>query len=106
MDLQLRKKSDWIIVDLNGRVDSFNYEIIRDKVNTLVKMGKKHLAFNLEGVQFIALPNLRYLIQVAHQLKSRGGQAVVVGCSPPILKHFEEVHGLDDMNALDKEEEL
>lgn len=106
MDLQLRKKSDWVIVDLNGRVDSFNYEIIREKVNTLLKMGKKHVAFNLEGVQFIALPNLRYLIQVAHQLKTKGGETAVVGCSPEILKHFEEVHGLDDMKALGKEEEL
>lgn len=93
-------------MDLNGRVDSFNYEVIKDKVSTLVKMGKKQLAFNLEGVQFIAVPNLRYLIQVAQQLKDKGGQMAVVGCSSEILKHIQEVNGLEDMQALKGEGEL
>lgn len=106
MDLQLKKHNRWVIIDLNGRVDSFNYEIIKEKVNTLVNMGNRFLAFNLEGVQFIALPNLRYLIQIGKILNKKGGQTAIVGTSQDILEHFEQIRGLESICSFSSESEL
>ena len=46
MDIALQQKHQWIEVNVEGRLDTFNFEPISQKISTLIRMGKKHISVN------------------------------------------------------------
>lgn len=106
MDLKVSLHQNWTLIDLDGRLDSFNYEDIKSKLNTLIKMGKKQLILDLSGVHFIAVPNLRFIIQTSKSLQNQKGQLRIVGASKKILSHFDQVSGLNHIQAFSSFKEM
>lgn len=89
MDLQLDINQGWVVVSLSGRIDSFNYDDITSKIQTLVRMGKKYLAIDLKEVNYLGLPSLRFLYQMAEKLENAQGQLALLSPSEKLLKSIE-----------------
>ncbi len=109
MDLQLDIDQGWVVVRLSGRIDSFNYDGISSKVQTLIRMGKKHLAIDLTEVNYLGLPSLRFFYQVASRLKNSEGQLALISPSQKLLnsievmdhpKAFQIVSRIDELEIL------
>jgi len=102
MDIQLSRGKNSVenfaILNLEGRLDSFNYESLKDKVNTLLKMGNVRLVLDLSSVNFIAVPTLIFIIKLSKQLKKKPkGQLYALNLNSDLKDHFEKVRGLESV---------
>lgn len=88
MEISLNIENNWLIIDLNGRIDSFNYELVTDQVNTLLKMGKKKIAVELSDVVFLNLPSLRFFSGVAERLSKSGGALCFINPDVSLHEHI------------------
>ena len=88
MELSLRQHQQWVIADIKGRIDAFNYEYIKRKLQILRKMGKTHIAIDLKEISFLSLPTLILFEKTALELKQINGQLAFISPLPEIEKHI------------------
>jgi anti-anti-sigma factor len=111
MDIRLSRASKdqhkIILLHLQGRLDSFNYENLKSRVSTLLKMGEKSIGFDLDGVDFVATPTLIFIINLSKTLKQqKSGQLYFLKGSKCLKSHFERVGGLKNIVCTDSIEAL
>ena len=108
MEISLKKIDSWISIDLNGRMDSFNFELVTSQFNTLLRMGKKNLILDLSDVVFLSLPSLRFFSSIAKQVMSKDGRFVVLDPSEKLLEliglfnsegHFKIISNLHELDS-------
>lgn len=106
MGMQLRQQDSWVIVRLEGRVDSFNYELVSQKIAYLVRMGKTHIALDLQKVVFLSLPTLRFFAQVAQKLNAKSGSFTLIGCQSQLEEPLSLFNRNQSMTLVRSEDEL
>ncbi|MCC7403513.1 MAG: STAS domain-containing protein [Bdellovibrionales bacterium] len=92
MDLKLEIAQPWVVVHLSGRIDSFNYDDITAKIQTLIRMGKINFAIDLTQVTYLGLPTLRFLYSTAGKLEQKKGSMVLVVTHERIKKSIALVN--------------
>lgn len=79
----------WQVIAVKSRVDSFNQDALMDEIRSLVTEGCKNIALDLKNNRFISLPVIKYCVEIASQLRVRGGRFALVSCSEKTKRHFE-----------------
>lgn len=92
MNIEVSNNNDWVFIGLEDRLDAFNYEEFKSKVQSIVSEPRSYnLAFNLEKVKFLSLPGIQYLSSVAKEVKNKGGEFALVA-TPEKLKRQIDIY--------------
>ena len=75
MELEERTAGDVVIVKVTGDItlNKGGDAMLKDKVQSLVQQGRKHLLIDLSGVSYVDSAGLGELVQAYATTKNRGG---------------------------------
>jgi anti-sigma B factor antagonist len=77
----IRQVSSVSIVDVSGRLTSFEIGALRDSISRLLKQGRKDIVLNLSGLLYLDSSGIGELAREYVSVVKRGGQLKVVGLS-------------------------
>jgi anti-sigma B factor antagonist len=72
------------IVDVKGRLTSFETGALRDTIARLLKQGKKQIVLNLSGLVYLDSSGIGELVQNYLSVIKRGGEMKVVGLTAKV----------------------
>lgn len=72
------------LVDVSGRLTSFEIGALRDCISRLLKQGRKDIVLNLSGLQYLDSSGIGELARMYVSVVKAGGQMKVVGLSPKV----------------------
>lgn len=72
------------IVDISGRLTSFEMGALRDSISRLLKQGRTDIVLNLSGLQYLDSSGISELARVYVSVVKAGGQLKVVGLSSKV----------------------
>lgn len=96
----IRKEADWTVVDINDRVDSFNQDAFRYKLQALLDAKVDSIAFNLAPTYFLSFTSIKALGDVAKNLRQSGGRAVLLAPSEKLKRQIDVYASLDDLEVV------
>jgi anti-sigma B factor antagonist len=75
MEIEQRVADGVTILDLKGKlVLGEGDELLRDKINSLLHQGQKHIILNLEGVPYIDSAGLGEIVRTYTSVSRQGGK--------------------------------
>ena len=78
-------------VVLAGPLDSDTYNVLEEKVNSLLTEDTKAIFLNMGGVNYISSMGLGAIFKIAQGLKRVNGQLAITNLQPQIKKVFDTV---------------
>ena len=89
MHVEVRKKGDVVVADLNGRlVGGVGDEILREVVNELLAEGWKKILLNLSGVQVVDSAGIGELVACHKRAVEKGGAIKILKPNEKLLDLF------------------
>jgi anti-sigma B factor antagonist len=80
----IRRKSTVSILDVEGRLTSFEIGELRDAIGRLLKEGRKDIVLNLVGLEYLDSSGIGELARSYVSVVKAGGQMKVVGLSAKV----------------------
>ena len=80
----IRKKGAVSIVDVEGRLTSFEIGALRDAIAQLIKEGRKNIVLSLVGLEYLDSSGIGELARSYVSVVKAGGQMKVVGLSAKV----------------------
>ena len=80
------------LVDVSGRLTSFEVGTLRDAISRLVKQGHKDIVLNLSGLQYLDSSGIGELARVYVSVVKQSGQMKVVGLSSKVEEILKITH--------------
>ena len=96
----IRKEAEWTVVDINDRVDSFNQNAFREKLQGILDSKADSIAFNLAPTQFLSFSSIKAMGEVAKNLRQKGGRAVLLAPSEKLKRQIDVYTSLDDLEVV------
>lgn len=96
---EVKTERDWVVVAISGRIDSFNQDSFRGQVAKLVSEGKRRVAIDLSGAKFLSLPSIKWLTNLAFELKEKGGDLALVAASEKLKRQIDIYATLDPIRV-------
>lgn len=96
----IRKQDEWTVVDINDRVDSFNHEGFKHKLQGILDAKTDSVAFNLAPTYFLSLPSIKALSEAAKNLRQNGGRAVLLAPSEKLKRQIDVYASLEDLEVV------
>lgn len=94
-----RTEGDWTILDVSGEVDLFTAPKLREHIVSLVDDGRRRIAVNLQGVEFMDSTGLGVLVGALKRLREQDGALALVSPTGPVERVLT-VTGLDKVFAI------
>jgi anti-sigma B factor antagonist len=82
--VSIREKDAVSVLDVSGRLTSFEIGAIREAVARLLNHGRKDIVLNLSGLQYLDSSGIGELVRNYVTVVKAGGQMKVVGLSPKV----------------------
>jgi len=82
--VRIRQEGPVSLLDLSGRLTSFEIGAFRDSISRLLKEGHKQVLLNLSGLQYLDSSGIGELARSYVSVVKQGGQMKVVGLSPKV----------------------
>lgn len=101
MEVVLSEKEKWIVVTVKGRVDSFNQQIVEQKLKTLSKAGQKWIALDLQNVPYLSLSAAWSIARLELYIKNQAGDLAFISQSQYLKKLFHTLCNKDLKPNLD-----
>jgi len=80
----IRQAGPISLVDVSGRLTSFEVSALRDAISRLLKQGRKNIVLNLCGLEYLDSSGIGELAKVYVSVVKVNGQLKVVGLSPKV----------------------
>lgn len=80
----IRQAGPISLLDVAGRLTSFEIGALRDSISRLLKQGRKNIVLNLSGLQYLDSSGVGELARVYVSVVKASGQMKVVGLSPKV----------------------
>jgi anti-sigma B factor antagonist len=80
----IRQAGPISLLDVAGRLTSFEIGALRDTISRLLKQGRKNIVLNLGGLQYLDSSGVGELARVYVSVVKVSGQMKVVGLSPKV----------------------
>jgi len=80
------------LVDVSGRLTSFETGALRDSISRLLKQGRKDIVLNLSGLQYLDSSGIGELAHVYVSVVKQSGQMKVIGLSSKIEEVLKITH--------------
>ena len=72
------------LLDVSGRLTSFETGALRDAISLLLKQGRKNIVLNLGALQYLDSSGIGELARIYVSVVKASGQMKVVGLSPKV----------------------
>jgi anti-sigma B factor antagonist len=72
------------ILDVSGRLTSFEVGALRESISRLLKQGRKNIVLNLSGLQYLDSSGIGELARIYVSVVKQSGQMKVIGLSPKV----------------------
>jgi anti-sigma B factor antagonist len=72
------------LLDVSGRLTSFEVGALRDSISRLLKQGRKNIVLNLSGLQYLDSSGIGELARIYVTVVKQSGQLKAVGLSPKV----------------------
>ncbi|HPG31935.1 MAG TPA: STAS domain-containing protein [bacterium] len=95
----LKEDKGVTIVSVNGRIDSYTYNIFENEVYTNIDIGQQKMILDFTDVSYISSQGLRTLVTALKKAKAQSGFIKLCGLNESVLKILK-VSGLDKALAI------
>lgn len=85
------------VLEISGRVDAFNYQATRDKIEAHVEACPGSIALDLTRVNFLSLSIIKYFGDVARNLKMEGRELILLGLTEKLKRQVDLYASLEGM---------
>ena len=82
--VSIRQAGSVSLLDVSGRLTSFEVGALRDSISRLLKQGRKNIVLNLSGLQYLDSSGIGELARVYVMVVKESGQLKVIGLSPKV----------------------
>jgi len=72
------------LLNVSGRLTSFEIVALRESISRLLKQGRKNIVLNLSGLQYLDSSGIGELARMYVSVVKQNGQMKVVGLSPKV----------------------
>ena len=80
----IRQAGPISLLDVSGRLTSFETGALRESISRLLKQDRKNVVLNLSELQYLDSSGIGELARVYVSVVKEGGQMKVVGLSPKV----------------------
>ena len=80
----IRQSSAISILDVSGRLTSFEIGALRESVSRLLKQGQKNIVLNLSGLQYLDSSGIGELARIYVSVVKQSGEMKVIGLSSKV----------------------
>ena len=94
MALDIVKKNDWYYVPAPGRLDAFNFELSKDRLEKLAKTTNQ-IAIDVSSAHFVSIPMIKLIHSLASELARKGGRLALVGTTEKLKRQIHIFASLD-----------
>jgi anti-sigma B factor antagonist len=81
---RVRQRGDVSLVELSGRLTSFETSALRDTISGLLKRGRNNIILNMRGLSYLDSSGIGELARIYVTVIKRDGVMKVVGLTPKI----------------------
>ncbi len=92
MNLTEKKQDGIVVIKLEGRLDTANYEDAEKKIWRMIEEGEKFFLIDMSELNYISSSGLRVLLKSLKKLRSEDGNLVLSGLNN-ILQDVFEISG-------------
>ncbi len=89
MELNQIKKGRYLVIELNGRLDTSNYGEFEKSLLEVIDKGEKEIAVNCSGLNYISSSGLRVFLMALKKIKLEGGHFHLCSLQDNIREIFE-----------------
>jgi len=82
--ITIRQAGPVSLLDVSGRLTSYEVGALRDSISRLLKQDRKNIVLNLSGLQYLDSSGIGELARVYVSVVKADGQMKVVGLSPKV----------------------
>jgi anti-sigma B factor antagonist len=82
--IKIREAGAVTLLDVSGRLTSFETGALRDSISRLLKQGRRDMVLNLSGLKYLDSSGIGELARVYVMVVKQSGQMKVVGLSSKI----------------------
>ena len=84
------KKSDWVVVDMNGELDMSNaIDFKNEVVNEFISKGELNIALDFENMEYIDSSGLGVIVSLHKRCKLNGGRLAICSLNDTLLRLFK-----------------
>ncbi|HEX2031471.1 MAG TPA: STAS domain-containing protein [Actinomycetota bacterium] len=92
--VQSEDRGDWTVVEVRGEVDLYTAPRLKERLLELIEGGRRRLAVDLDGVEFLDSTGLGVLIGALKRCREAEGSLALVAPRDPVMKVLG-ITGLD-----------
>lgn len=89
LKIDVADRGKWSVITVAGEVDLSSSPALREEFLRLVGLGRYQVIVDLSGVEFLDSTGLGVLVAGLKRLRDNGGDLVLAGPEPRILRLFE-----------------
>jgi anti-sigma B factor antagonist len=82
--INVRQTEDVALVDVTGRLTSFESRAFQQMIHDLLKQGQTHIVLNLTGLDYLDSSGIGELVRNYMSVVKKGGAMKVVGLAPKV----------------------
>jgi len=105
MGFEVSNNNDWVVLSIEDRIDSFNYDDFKSEMEKLVDKKKARVALKLNRAQFLSLSSIKYFSDVARRLEQKGGKLALLGTPEKLKRQIHIFASLKSFALFRSEEE-
>jgi anti-sigma B factor antagonist len=90
--IKIRQSGSVSLVDVSGRLTSFETGTLRDSISRLLKQGHKDIILNLTDLQYLDSSGIGELARIYVSVVKQSGQMKVIGLSSKIEEVLKITH--------------
>jgi len=87
--IKIREAGAVTLLDVSGRLTSFETGALRDSISRLLKQGRKDIVLNLSGLQYLDSSGIGELARVYVSVVKQSGQMKVIGLTAKVEEIFK-----------------
>ncbi len=89
MELKEKKEEGAVVLEITGRLDVTNSEIIQDKFTEIIERGDTQLAVDCSDLEYISSSGLRAFLLLVKKINASKGRCALFGLTPDIKEVFD-----------------
>jgi anti-anti-sigma factor len=82
--IQIRKAEKVTLMDVSGRLTSFESQAFREAIQGLLRKGENNIVLNLKGLEYLDSSGIGELVRNYVAVVKKGGAMKVVGLAPKV----------------------
>jgi anti-anti-sigma factor len=83
-NIQIRQADKVTLLDVSGRLTSFEGQAFRDAIQRLLRQGENNIVLNLKGLDYLDSSGVGELVRNYLAVVKKGGAMKVVGLAPKV----------------------